>query len=144
MLAPNAKTYPQKTLTRLQRHSISQEHMHRLVQHDSLCLGPLSSFCCFARSKLIHIKQGSPNFLPEGHISQYATVRGLDIFRNVIISGYVAFTQIKKCFVNIIIIHYWLNVFSAGCYGFAGLCQSSRAEFGRFVWYYADLYLRLS
>jgi len=36
-------------------------------------------------------------------------VRGSDISRNVIVSGYVTFYQIKKSFVNF---HYFQNVFS--------------------------------
>ena len=36
-------------------------------------------------------------------------MRGLDILRNVMVSGYVTFYQIKKSFVNF---HYLQNVFS--------------------------------
>jgi len=34
-------------------------------------------------------------------MSYYTTVRGPDILRNVIVSGYVTFYQISKFFVNI-------------------------------------------
>ena len=39
-------------------------------------------------------------FWSEDHISYYTTVRGSDILRNVIVSVYVIFYQIKKFFVN--------------------------------------------
>jgi len=60
------------------------------------------------------LKQGSPNFLPEGHVSYFTTVRGPDFLRNVIVSGYVAFYLTNKFFVNTLIFHYWQNVFVAG------------------------------
>jgi len=34
-------------------------------------------------------------FLSGGHISHYTIVRGPDVLRNVIVSGYVTFSQIK-------------------------------------------------
>jgi len=37
----------------------------------------------------IHLDQVSPNFLGEDHISDYTTVLGPDILRNVIFSPYV-------------------------------------------------------
>jgi len=40
--------------------------------------------------------------LSEGHISYYTTVRGPDILRNVIASGYLTFYQINKCFVQVL------------------------------------------
>jgi len=46
----------------------------------------------------VYLYQGSPNFLTEGHISYYTTVRGPDIFCNVMISGYVTFYQINKIY----------------------------------------------
>jgi len=58
----------------------------------------------------IHIDQGSSNFLGEGHISYCTTIRGLDILRNVIFSGYVTF-QINTFFVNALFFHYWQNAF---------------------------------
>jgi len=41
-------------------------------------------------------------FLSVGHIYYYTNVRGPNIIRNVIVSGYVTFDQISKFFVNII------------------------------------------
>jgi len=41
------------------------------------------------------LEHGLQTFLPEGHISYYTAVRGSDILRNVIVSGYVTFYQIK-------------------------------------------------
>jgi len=49
----------------------------------------------------IQIDQGSPKFLGEDHISYCKIVRGPDILRNVIFSGYVIFYQINRFFVNI-------------------------------------------
>jgi len=40
---------------------------------------------------------GIQTFLSEGRVSFYATVRGPDILRNVIVLGYVTFYQINKC-----------------------------------------------
>jgi len=34
-------------------------------------------------------------------MSCYTTVRGPDILRNVVVSGYATFYQVKKCFVKI-------------------------------------------
>jgi len=42
-------------------------------------------------------------FLSESH---YTTVRGPDILRNRIVSGYVAFYEIHKFFVNTLRFHY--------------------------------------
>jgi len=50
--------------------------------------------------------QGSPKFLSEVHITYYTTLQGPDILRNEIVSGYVAFYQINKCFVVYIIFIY--------------------------------------
>jgi len=44
--------------------------------------------------------RGLQTFLPESHISYFITVRGPDILRNVIVSGYVAFYLTNKFFVN--------------------------------------------
>jgi len=49
-------------------------------------------------------------FLPEGHISYYTTLRGPDLLRNVIVTEYVIFNHISKCFVNIFFCHYWQNL----------------------------------
>jgi len=49
---------------------------------------------------------GVSTFLSEGHISYYTTVRGLDILRNAIVSGYVTFCQINNFFVNILFYDY--------------------------------------
>jgi len=38
---------------------------------------------------------GVQTFLSEGHINYYTTVRGPEILRHVIVSGYVAFCQIN-------------------------------------------------
>jgi len=47
-----------------------------------------------------------PQFLEILDISYYATVRGPDILRNVIVSGYVTFNQFNKFSVNMIFFHY--------------------------------------
>jgi len=52
------------------------------------------------RQQNICIEQGLQTFSSEGHISYYTTVRESDVLRNVIVSGYVAFYQIEKFFVN--------------------------------------------
>jgi len=56
--------------------------------------------------------RGPQTFLSEGHISYYTTVRRLDITRNVIVSGYVTSYHINKLFVNMLLFHYWQNVFA--------------------------------
>ena len=50
---------------------------------------------------IISLGRDLQTFLSEGHINYYTTVRGPDILRNMIVSGYVAFYKINKCFVNI-------------------------------------------
>jgi len=55
-----------------------------------------------------------PQFLEILDISYYATVRGPDILRNVIVSGYVTFNQFNKFSVNMIFFHYWQNDFAVG------------------------------
>jgi len=65
---------------------------HRLLAQKLYLLELLRDFC---------FGPGSPNFWPEVHISCYATVQGLDLFRNVIVSGYDTFYQIIEFFVNI-------------------------------------------
>jgi len=63
--------------------------------------GENAYLCTSPQSISIHcLEQGSSNFLSEGHISYYTTVRGPDILRNVIVSGYDLFYQINKFFVN--------------------------------------------
>jgi len=71
-----------------------------------------------------HIDQGSPDFLGEDHISYCTTVRGTDILRNVIFSGYVSFYQINTFFVNISFFHYLKNV---SCGRKKWLCTSDLA-----------------
>jgi len=61
-----------------------------------------------------HVNQDLQTFLPEGRIRYFTTVRGPHILRNVIVSGYVAFYQTNKFFVNTLNFHYWQNVFVAG------------------------------
>ena len=39
-------------------------------------------------------------------LSCYTTVRGADILRNAVVSGYVPFHQINEYFVNILLFHY--------------------------------------
>jgi len=51
---------------------------------------------------MFSLEQGSPNFLSEGHVIYYTTVREPDLLRNMIVSGYVTSYQINKCFVNIL------------------------------------------
>jgi len=72
----------------------------------------------------IHIDQDSPNFLGVNHISYCTTVRGTDILRNVIFSGYVPYYQINTFFVNISFFHYWKNVF---CGRTKWLCRTDLA-----------------
>jgi len=50
--------------------------------------------------------QGLQTFLSDGHINYYTTFGGPGILRNVIVSGYVTFCQIKRFFVNILCFHY--------------------------------------
>ena len=50
--------------------------------------------------------RGLQTFLSDGHISYYTIARRPGILRNVIVSGYVTFCQIKKFFVNILFFHY--------------------------------------
>jgi len=47
-----------------------------------------------------------------GHIRHCTTVRGPDILRNVIVTGYPTFYGINKFFVNILFFHYRQNVFA--------------------------------
>jgi len=54
----------------------------------------------------MHYSRGFQTFLAESHMSYYTIVRGPDILRNVIVSGYVTFYQISKFFVNILFLHY--------------------------------------
>jgi len=67
-------------------------------------------------------------FLSEGHISYYTQLRGLDILRDVIVSGYLTFYQINTFLVKILFFHYWQymalrngwnsfagRIWSAGC-----------------------------
>ena len=70
--------------------------------------------------KLNTLHQRLHKFLSESHISYYTTVRGPDFLLNVIVLEYVTFYQINKFFVNILLVHYWLNDFAgrispAGC-----------------------------
>ena len=51
-------------------------------------------------------------FLSGDHIRYYTTVRGQHILRNVIVSGYIAFHQINKFFVNIVCFSLVKNVFA--------------------------------
>ena len=50
---------------------------------------------------------GLPTFLQEAYIHQlirnYTTVRGPDILRNVIVSGYVIFYKINTFFMNVLL-----------------------------------------
>jgi len=48
---------------------------------------------------------GLQTFLSEDHITYYTTFREQDILRNVIVSGYLAFYQITKCFVKTLFLH---------------------------------------
>jgi len=47
------------------------------------------------------VSQGLQTSLSEGHITYYTAVRGPDVLRNVIVSRYITFYQINKCFANI-------------------------------------------
>jgi len=42
------------------------------------------------------LQQGLQTFFPEGHISYYTTIRGPDISRNTIVSGYATFYNILQ------------------------------------------------
>jgi len=59
------------------------------------CFGSTHVFL-LCRYQNISIEQGLQTFSSEDHKSCYTTVRGPDILRNVIASGYVTFYQIKK------------------------------------------------
>jgi len=52
------------------------------------------------------LDEGLQTFLCDGHISCYTKVQGSNILCNVIVSGYVAFHQVNKLFVNILFFHY--------------------------------------
>jgi len=71
------------------------------------------------RIGLLSLVQAFPNFFPEGHISDYTTVRGPDILRQAVVSGYVTFCQISKYFVNIFFIvdknGFAGRIWTAGC-----------------------------
>jgi len=58
------------------------------------------------RIEMLGIGSGVSKFCIKGHISYYTTVRGPDILRNLIISGYLTFHQINTFFVNILFFHY--------------------------------------
>jgi len=47
--------------------------------------------------------RGLQTFLSESH---YTTVRGPDILRNRIVSGYITFYEINKFFANTLFFHY--------------------------------------
>jgi len=79
-------------------HSSQQWHPHRRV-YD--CLS-------------ISYWPGLSKIFGEDHISYCKTVRGPNILRNVIFSGYVTFHQINTFFVNILFFHYWQNVLRPG------------------------------
>ena len=54
----------------------------------------------------VGIQQGFQTLLFEDHISCCTTLWGPDILRNMIVSGYVKFYQINKCFINSLFVHY--------------------------------------
>jgi len=64
-------------------------------------------FFCFGSAHVFHyaanersvLNRGPQTFSAEGHTSYYTAVRRSDILRNVIVSGYVTFYQIKKLFI---------------------------------------------
>jgi len=68
----------------------------------------------------ISYKPGLFKIFGRDHISYCTTVRGPDVLRNVIFSGYVTFYQINTFFVNLLFFHYWQNVFCGGWNGFPG------------------------
>jgi len=59
------------------------------------CFGSTHVFY-YAANKRSVLNRGFQMFSSEGHISYYTKVRGSDILRNVIVSGYVTFYQVKK------------------------------------------------
>ena len=50
-------------------------------------------------------------FLSEVYISYYTIIRGPDVLHNVIVSRYVAFSQINIFFANMLVFHHWQNGF---------------------------------
>jgi len=74
----------------------------------------------FGSCGFVSIDQGLQPIVTESHISYYTTVRGPEIVRNVIVSGYVPFYQINKCFGNISRFYFWQTVFAVGWNGSAG------------------------
>jgi len=57
------------------------------------------------RKMILHVR-ALQTFLSGGHISYFTTVRGPDVLRNVIVSGYVTIYQINKFFVNKLFFHF--------------------------------------
>jgi len=51
------------------------------------------------QNRCLYDKSDLQTFLSDGHICYYRTVRGADILRNVIVSGYVTFYQFNKILV---------------------------------------------
>ena len=87
------------------------------------CAGPAKRVCLKKFRNLVLCILYSISlqpFLSEGNISDFPTVRGSDTSHNVIASGYVAFYQINKLFINILFSHYCQNVFAAESNSFAG------------------------
>ena len=97
-----------KTLLRRSRHAVPIRRKKNTVHpeipnSDTLVDASMTGYP-------IHIDQGSPKFLGEDHISYCKTIRGPDILRSVVFSGYVTFYQINRFLENILLFHYWQNV----------------------------------
>jgi len=61
-----------------------------------------------------------PTFFTRGSHKLLHNSREPDILRNVIVSGYVTFYQISKCFAKTLFFHHWQNVCATGWTVFAG------------------------
>jgi len=96
-------------------HELLKTQKLRTSRHPMLASRFLHNFSGYIlscrKTVALFYSRGLRTFLSEGHISSYTTVRGPDIFRNVIVSGYVTFYQVKKFFreyINFSLLTKWL------------------------------------
>ena len=71
------------------------------------------------------LRQGLQTFLSNSHITYCTTVWGRDVFRNVILSGYVTFYRINKCFAKYCFLLMTILSSWAGWKGFLGRIWSA-------------------